>query len=31
METSMLIRVVAGILFLAVLTVLILRRKKKSA
>lgn len=31
MATSMIVRVVAGVLFLTVLGVLILRRKKKSA
>ncbi|MHB1856223.1 MAG: LPXTG cell wall anchor domain-containing protein [Acidobacteriaceae bacterium] len=31
MATSMIVRVVAGVLFLMVLGVLILRRKKKSA
>ncbi|MHB8389608.1 MAG: LPXTG cell wall anchor domain-containing protein [Acidobacteriaceae bacterium] len=31
MATSMIVRIVAGVLFLMVLGVLILRRKKKSA
>jgi LPXTG-motif cell wall-anchored protein len=31
MDTSMIVRIVAGVLFVAVLGILILRRKRKSA
>jgi LPXTG-motif cell wall-anchored protein len=31
MDTSLMIRIVAGVLFLAVLSLLVIRRKKKSA